>query len=224
MAEKSSEKFNGKLDLPSITHQTSIYEHKDRFSFIRRHFLSPEEDASDFNRRLLELDRNEHNLRTLNLPLEEKHFGLEVNEELFEQLYSAQKNKNGKRHANLSYRQLLVANHLREDLFFKLKSDFIFSLDFLQKIVSSTNDETFGLLILSLLNVLSIWFDLGVLDLHPIFTLSHDYLLVRLYLHLPIFLVRKITQVLLITSEWLRKFESPLYERLGSKNSDEAED
>ena len=173
----------------SIIHETSLYEYEDRFSFFRRHFRSSQEDVSDLHEQLLELQNNGHNLKTLNLPVEEKDFKFEVQEDLFEQLYSVQRIKN--KRTNLNYQQLVVDNHLREK-WFETFSDFIFSLAFFQKIVYSTNEENLGMLILSLLNVLSIWFDLGVLDLHPFFPLFHDYLLVHLYLHLPVFLFVKI--------------------------------
>ena len=178
-----------------------MYKYEDRFSFIRRHFLSFQEDeASDLQGQLLELQNNEINLATLNLPVEEEAFGIEVEEDLFEQLYSAQKNRN--KRTDLNYQQLFVDNHFREEWAFKSESSFAFKLVFLQKVVSSTNEENFGQLILSILNMLFIWFDLGVLDLHP--------LLVRL----AVLLSNKITQFLLFACKCLRKLESPLYELL----------
>ena len=96
-------------------------------------------------------------------------------------------------------------------------SDFTFNLSFLQKIVSLANEENFGILILSLLNLFSIWFDLGVLDLHPFFPLFHDYLLVCLYLYLPVFLFDKISQLRVFTINWLKKIKSPLNELLESR-------
>ena len=202
----------------SMTQDTSLYKYEDRFSFIRRYFTSSQEDDAEVLRgRLLELQSNEHNLRTLNLPLEQEAFGVEVNEDLFEQLHSARKGANKK--TDLNYQQTFIDNHLREDP--KLGSDFAFILVFLQKVVSSTNEENLGQLILSLLNVLSIWFDLEVLDLHPILPLCHDYLLIYLYFHLPRFLSNKITQFLLFACKWLKKFESPLYKRLDARKQKE---
>ena len=182
----------------SVTHETILYEYADRFSFIRRNFHSLQE-VGDLPEQLLDLQDNEHRLKTLNLPLEEEEFGMEVNEDLFEQLYysSAQKNKN----KGTNYQQQFVNNHLREDKQFD--SDFSFSVAFLQKVVSSTNEENLGQLILGLLNVLFIWFDLGVLDLHPVFVHFHGNFLIYLYIRLPTFVCR-----------WLKKLKSLLYEPL----------
>ena len=188
-----------------ITHETSLYRYEDRFSLIRRHVPSSQEEiasdlpAIDLHEQLVALEDNEHNLRTLNLPLEEEAFDLEVNEDLFEQLYSVQKQKN----QPTNYQQMFVANHLRfEYREFSERTDFTFSLVFLQKIVHSTNEETFSKLILSLLNLLCLWFDLGVLDLHP--------LLVRL--HLSVNFPDKIKRFLLFTCKWLKKIKRRLNE------------
>ena len=154
------------------------------------------------------MQSNEYNLRTLHLPIEKEHFSVELQEDLFEQLYSLQTGRNKPAHLD---QQVFAPNHFRYDT---SRPEFTFNLLFLQRIVFSTNEENFGKLILGLLNVLSIWFDLGILDLHPIFILSHDYLLVQLYLHLPVYLFNKFTQVLTFCDKWLKKFEAPLYERL----------
>ena len=188
----------------SITHEMSVYRYEDRFSFIRKHVsFSKEENAIDLQGQLVALQGNEHNLRTLNLPLEEEAFGLEVNEDLFEQLYSVQNQKN----QPTNYQQMFVANHLRNDLlgssaYAESGWDFTFGLVFLQKIVHSTNEETFSKFILSLLNLLFFWFDLGVLDLHP--------LLVRL--HVSVNFPDKIKRFLLFTCEWLKKIKLRLNE------------
>ena len=136
-----------------VTHQTSLYEYEDRFSFIWRHFSSPPpRDDSDLNGQLLGLQSNEHNLRTLNLPMEEEDLESVVDEDLFEQLYCSSAKRMKRTISN--YKQLFVSNYLRSAYF--SQSDFSFNLIFLQKVVTSTNEETYGKLILSLLNVLSI--------------------------------------------------------------------
>ena len=188
-----------------ITHETSLYRYEDRFSLIRRYAPSSQDEiAIELQGQLVALQDNEHNLRTLNLPLEEEAFDLEVNEDLFEQLYSIQKNQL----INLSYQQMFVANHLRRE-FNGLGahaevsvSDFTFSLVFLQKIVHSSNEETFSKLILSLLNLLFFWFDLGVLDLHLVLVRLHR------YLNFP----DKIKRFLLSTCKQLKKFKRRLNE------------
>ena len=174
-------KLNGNLNgiRSSINHETSLYRYEDRFSFIRRQVPSSQEESAsdlsaiDLHEQLVALEDNEHNLRTLNLPLEEEAFDLEVNEDLFKQLYSVQKQKN----QPTNYQQMFVSNHLKDEIksLSADASDFTFSLVFLQKIVHSTNEETFSKLILNLLNVLCLWFDLGVPDLHMVLVRLHGH-------------------------------------------------
>ena len=197
----------------SITHETSVYKYEDRFSWIRRHFPSAqEESACDVQEQLTALQGNEHNLRTLELPLEEESFGLEVNEDLFEQLFSV-KNRQNRNPLNSNYQRTFVANHLKRESLFAHGSqpNFIFSLSFLQKIVSSTNKESIGKIILSLLNLLFIWFDLGVLDMHVV--------LVHLYLHLLARFFSKINQFLLFSCKWLKKHKTRLNKILSPPRS-----
>ena len=183
-----------------ITHETSLYVYEDRFGFIRKHFLSfPEEDASDLSRKLLELKNNDYNLRTLNIPMEENEYQFEFEEDLFEQLYSVEKNREKQGDWEKQHQQLFVTNHLRA--FNESESDFVFILDFLQKIVCSTNEENFGKLVLSLINLLSIWFDLGVLDLHPVFV----------YFGSPSIIFGRISQFLHLNYNWLKKKKKLLY-------------
>ena len=68
------------------------------------------------------------------------------------------------------------------------------------------NEVNFSTLI-SLLNLLSIWLELGVLDLRPFLVRFHDHLFV--YLHLPAYLLRKLIKALLFFYKWLKKFEPP---------------
>lgn len=171
----------------SVTHQTSLYEFNDRFGFIRKYFHSLQEDDNDLNARL---QSNEY-LRALDLPVIEKDFGLELREDLFKQLYWAEKNQN--KRTNLNYRLVFITNQLRDSREFI--SDFSFNLAFLQKIVYSTNEENLGKLIVNLLNALFIWLDLGVLDLHLFFVFCHDYLLVFLCLSLPGFICKHLKKL-----------------------------
>ena len=191
----------------SIAHESSLYKYEDRFSFIRRHFLREDEASDSYSDlQLLELLSNEHNLRTLNLPLEKHQFGVEIREDLFEQLYSVRDAENQNKRTDSNYEQLFVDNHLRGTWASELAPDLTISLAFLQKVVTSTNELNLGKLILSLLNVLFIWFDLGVLDLHLLF--------VHLVLDLPVRLLGQTNRLLLFVRKWLKKLESPLYEHL----------
>ena len=220
---KWNSRFRSWKPKTSITHETSLYKYEDRFSFIKKHFPSFQEDNADLHEQLFELKSNKHNVKALNIPLEKEDFGLELDEDLFEQIFLIRNQKRNKQ-AKWNYEKVLVDNQFRNNFFASdSESDFIFNLIFLKKIVFLTNEENFGMLILSLLNVLSLWFDLGVLDLHPFFPLFHDHVLVYLYLHLPVFLFHKITQFLIFSSNWLKKFKLPLYKRLKS-SADDVED
>ena len=201
----------------SITHETSVYKYEDRFSFFRRRFPPLQEgDASNLHGQLLELRGNEHNLWTLNFPVKRKGFGSELQEDLFQQLFSARKQKNQKQRTNLNYKEVFFSNHLKKDLLYQ-DSAFTFSLVFLQKIVHSTNEINHATLIISLLNLFSIWLELGVLDLRPFLVRFHNYFLVYLYLHLPVYLFRKHIQYLFFCCKWLKKVEPKLYKRLDSR-------
>ena len=78
-----------------ITHESSLYEYEDRFGCFRRHFPPlPEGDVGDLRGKLLELQTNEPHRKMLSLPVEEERFGLEVDEDRFEQLHLIQWKKN----------------------------------------------------------------------------------------------------------------------------------
>ena len=193
-----------------ITHEASLYKHEDRFGFFRRYFPPLQEGEVDYlHGELLELQSNEPNRRTLSLPVEKEHFGLKVDEEHFEQLYWSKKQKNPNKRTNLNYRQLFVTNHLKKDR----HSDFDFSLTllFLQRVVHFTNEVNYATLMLSLLNLLSLWLELSVLDLPSSLVRLHDLLLVPLYLFLPVHLLRKLIKALLVCSRWLKKLRPKLY-------------
>ena len=207
-----------------ITHESSLYELKDRFSFFRRQFPSLEEgDMGDLHGQLLELQANNPKQTMLNLPLEEEHFGIEVDEDRFEQLYSVQKKKSGNRRTNLNYQKIFIANHLRKfDSDFE--PDFTFHLVFLRRVVYYTNEVSYATLTLSLINLLSIWLELSVLDLRPYLVRFHECFLIYLYLHLPLLLLRKFIKALIFCCRWLRKFEPALYELIDSQWKEEEEE
>ena len=198
-----------------ITHESFLYEHEDHFGFFRRHFPPLQEgDVGDLRGQLLELQGIEPTRRTLSLPVEEEHFGLEVDEDYFEQLYSTQK-KNPNKRTNLNYRQMFVTNHLKkEDKFVKFDFDFSFHLVFLRRVVHSTNEVNLATLTLALLNLLTLWLELGVLDLRPFLVHLHDHFLVYLYLHLPSLLLRRLIKALIFCCRLLKKLEPQFYDRI----------
>ena len=208
-----------------ITHESSLYKHADRFGFFRRRFpFFQEGEVGELYRQLLELQDNESKLRTLNLPVEEKHFDLEVEEDRFEQLYSVQKQKNSNKRTNLNYQKIFVTYHLKKEMNFNSDADFSFSLVFLQKVVHSTNEVTYATFTLSVINLLSIWLELSVLNLRLYLVRFHECFLVYLYLHLPVIFLRGLIKALIFFCRWLRKFEPVLYERIDSQWKEEEEE
>ena len=226
---KETEEFSKTLNLNysmgsryEVIHESFLYEYEDHFGLFRRHFPPlPEGDVGDLRRQLLELQGNEPHRKTLSLPVEEEHFGLEVDEDRFEQLHLVQKKKSLNKRTNLNYRQMFFANHLR---FSDFQWDFRFQLVFLRRVMHFTNEVNYATLTLALLNLLSLWLELGVLDLRPFLVRLHDHLLVPIYLYLPVLLLRRLIKVLLFCCRCLRKFEPYLYERIDCQQKEEEEE
>ena len=184
--------------------------YEDHLRFIRRFFsTSGDYDFNDLDEQLPELKSSKFSFRTLKVPVEKEDFDFELRDDLFEQL-SAQIETETTSNSlgSLDYQKTSVFNQLKEADDFP-DSDFFLSLSLIKKTQSAKNEAK---LILGLLNVL-FWFDLGILDLHPIFVYFYAYLLVWL----PIYLIDKITQFLIFSHRWLKKFEAPLYKRLDSR-------
>ena len=192
--------------------------YEDRFSFIKRLLSTHYEDEfSDLDGELPEQKSSRFSFRTLKVPVEEEDFDFELGDDLFDQLFTRIKTETTSNLLNnLDYQQTLVFNQFRRvDLY--SDSDFTSNLPLTKKTLSAKNEENLAKLVLNLLNVLFLWFDLGILDLHPIFILAHDYLLIYLYLHWPVYLLTQITRFLLFCHRWLKKFEKPLFKRLDSR-------
>ena len=195
--------------------------YEDRFSFIKRLLSTPYgDDFNDLDKQLPELNSGEISFRTLKVPVEKEDFDFELRGDLLDQLFIQINQTETTRNwlDSLDHQQTFVFNQLKQvELTNLYDSDFTFSLALIKKTLSAKNEENLAKLVLNLLNVLFLWFDLAILDLHPIFILAHDYLLVYLYLHWPIYLFNKITQFLLFCHRWLKKFERPLYIRLNAR-------
>ena len=185
-------------------------EYEDHLNFIKRILsISYEDDFDDLSGQLPNLKSSEFSFRTLKVPIEKEDFDFELQDDLFEQLFAQIKTKAPRNLLDSSnYHQKSVFNQLKR-VDYHSDSDFTFSLTLIKKTQSSKNEAK---LILGLLNVL-FWFDLGILDLHPIFIYFYAYLLVWL----PTYLIEKITQFLVFIHRWLKKFEEPLYKRLDSR-------
>ena len=120
--------------------------------------------------------RKSHQMTTLNLPIERKYFHLEINDEKFERFYDQMQQQIDQSNSiNLNYQRIFAKNFVTIQLadktvaFGRRQPDFSFSLVFFKKIITSTQEENYVRLILNLLNVLFLWFDIGVLDLYAHF-------------------------------------------------------
>ena len=175
--------------------------YEDRLSFIKRYLsTSYEDEFSDFDSKFPQLNGSEYNFGTLKNPLEEEDLGYELQDDLFDQYFSQVHRVSTPNLLDTSnFQQMFAFNQLKRAP--HTDSDLSFSLSLIKKTLSVKNEAKF---ILGLLNVL-FWFDLGILDLHPVFIYCRDYLLFG-----------KITQILLFSRKWLKKLEPPLYEFLNS--------
>ena len=150
----------------------------DKFSWIKSPSLLFDEDnyENDVNKHLVKLinkfDKN-YNLRTLYLPSEKVNSNNEINDDLFEQ-YCSQKIKY-KLSLNSNIQKLFITTNVKEidsvfnvekTDFYVSKPDFIFELNFIKNKILITNEDNFTKLILNLLNEISLWFSLCILDLH----------------------------------------------------------
>ena len=191
--------------------------YEDRLRFMKR-FLSTsyEDDFGDLDRQLRELNSSEFSFRTLKVPVEKGDFDFELRDDLFDQLFTKANTETAHNSMDDSdYYQTFVFNQLKQITY--SHSHFTSSLSLIKRTIYAKNEENLAKLVLNLLNALFLWFDLGILDLHPIFILSHDYLLVYLYLHWPVYLLTKITRFVFLSHRWLKKFERPLYIRLHAR-------
>ena len=172
---------------------------KDQFSWIKSPSLLFVEDnyQNDVNKHLAKLmnkfDEN-YNLRTLYLPTEKVNSNNEINDDLFKQ-YSSQEIKY-KSSLNSNIQKSFMTTNVKQERNRNLnKPNFIFEINFIKNQIQITNVDNFTKLILNLLNVLSLWFSLCILDLHDyvyyayfkiVFSFNFIYVLlirIDIYLH-----------------------------------------
>lgn len=136
-----------------------------------RNFKNPlslfyESNFNDVNSYLLGLIENRFQIGTLSLP--KVIDDIEIDEYLFEQYFRQVQNVTD--HSipiNPNYQREFATNYQTRSLTGDLNAfDFEFQLIHFKKVITSTNDDSYAKLILSLLNVLSIWYDMGILALH----------------------------------------------------------
>lgn len=158
----------------SIDHEVQELRYEDRFNSLKLLLKDPlslfheEYDANDVDfstRRLLSDFKEAHQKVTRNLPIRRSLFNYEIDDRLFEQYFN--ETQAAPRHANFNYRREFAINHLRINMkiFERHASDFLFRLTFFKKVILATNDENYTKLFLNLLNVLSIWFGIYILNL-----------------------------------------------------------
>ena len=105
------------------------------------------------------------NLRTMNLPLEAEHFNYEINNEIFEQFCNQAQSKEDERTIeNRNFKRRLTVNHLNEEDA-KKAFNFRFYIFFFEKKLFITNADNWAKLILNLLNLLSLWLNLNILQI-----------------------------------------------------------
>ena len=111
-------------------------------------------------------------LRSLKLPLERIKSNKEINDDLFKQHYKQIENMHLKSTKNFNSQKLFITNNVKrekhgEDISYS-DSDFRFEPNFVNNKILVTNEDDFFFYkkVLNLLNVLSQWADLCILDLY----------------------------------------------------------
>ena len=153
--------------------------HQDRFGEIKRLFSDPLSlfqtsvnlnDVGEYMASLLGSFKRRLRMATTSWPLIERNelFDLPIENEVFDQYCKQVQEHLDKRSAkNSNYRRTFFINHFSAER--TGKADFQFELLFFKKYLIVTNSENWPKLLISLLNVLSIWLNVSVFDLHPYF-------------------------------------------------------
>lgn len=163
-------KLSGQLPQYAIRQEFFIVKQNDRFYQLKNP-LSLFRTELDMNNAHVYLGRLRKDfkktcghLATLSLPLVPKFFGQEISDDdLFDQF-----NRQAAADAtsNMNYERRYVINEMKKGATFP--NDFTFAFAWFLQVLIIKNEQNYAKLILALLNALSIWLDLGVLDLHPI--------------------------------------------------------
>ena len=130
-------------------------------------FYEKKDDENSYFINLINDFEQNKKLRTLKLPLERIASNKEIDDDLFEQHYKQIENMDHKSTKNLNSQKLFITNNVKikkTDTYSDL--DFRFELNFVKNRILITNEDNFFKLILNLLNVLSLWTDLCILDLY----------------------------------------------------------
>lgn len=156
--------------------------HQDRFGTIKLLFSDPLSlfratvnlnEVDEYTVTLLGSFKQRLQMATTSWPLKEHGlFHLAVENELFEQYCrQVQAKLDEQSPQNANYRRAFFINHfevIKEHQLEKV-ADFKFEILFFKKYLILTNSENWPKLVISLLNVASIWLNVGVFDLHEYF-------------------------------------------------------
>ena len=156
--------FNYKYLFTEQTFEITYYDKFHRFKNLLALFYA-ENNLNDANEYLYRLINNKWNIKTISLLIESNDFNLKIDEDLFEQFISQTQNQTD-RNTALNYRRHFMISHLARKNPNKNRNeyDFTFSLMFLKKKILISNEDNFAKLILSILNVLSLWADISILQ------------------------------------------------------------
>ena len=153
MSQESTELIkNGKLDLI-------------KNSFLRLFY----NDANDINKELAHSINNfeqDYNSTSTYFLSEKRNSKKEINDDLFDQYYKQIYDVKYNSSVDTSIQKLFIKNNYKLFPLRKFKPDFIFELNFLKNVVKYEFNISFSKIILNILTILSLWFNLCILDLH----------------------------------------------------------
>ena len=150
-----------------VINQKSVEQQYNIFNLIHNPFSfnDDQDDANCYFSNLInDFERNKK-LRTLKLPLEKANSNKEINDDLFEQ-YGQTENRDSSSINSNTIKRFITNNFQQKMSFTDSDPDFILELNFLKNRILITNEDNFFKLILNLLNVLSLWADICILDLY----------------------------------------------------------
>ena len=156
----------------TTSQQIIEYNYRDKFGFVKNpsSLFNSEADLNSLNDLMNNFESN-YNLRSLYLPSENENenSNVEINDGLFEQYCNQIQNSDYSSPLNSNIQKLFIINNLKEETFRHWDRgdgpDFTFELNFLKNEIKITNEDNIVKLILSILNVLSLWCDLCIFDL-----------------------------------------------------------
>ena len=152
-----------------LINQKSVEQEYSLFNLIQNpfSFYDDRDEANSYFVNLINDFEQNKKLRSLKLPLERIKSNKEIDDDLFEQHYKQIENMDHKSTKNLNSQKLFITNNVkRKKPFAYSDPDFRFELNFVKNRILITNEDNFFKLILNLLNVLSLWADLCILDLY----------------------------------------------------------